>query len=144
MVFPTRCEKSLQRITELTGDFLTALARCRKNERISGWGAFARAAFLAENRRLSYAATGQQLSSVLAVRVTENAGGNRASTTSARMRPITARCGVPRVRGVIIAQMAFLKIQAGTLGAPLLIEAFPFSMIYGLGFVLIYLLDFTV
>ena len=46
--------------------------------------------------------------------------------------------------GVIIALMAFLKIQAGTLGAPLLIEAFLFSMIYGLGFVLIYLLDFTV
>ncbi len=40
--------------------------------------------------------------------------------------------------------MAYLKILAAGLHAPLFVEAALFSLIYGLGFVLIYLLGFTV
>lgn len=142
--FLTRCEQSLQRITELT-DILTARLRgVPKNERISGWGAFARAAFLAENRRLSLRRYWQQLSGVLAVRVTENAAQSGEHYICEDAADYRKMWRAAASAGVIIALMAFLKIQAGTLGAPLLIEAFLFSMIYGLGFVLIYLLDFTV
>mgnify|MGYP000452754923 CR=1 FL=1 len=40
--------------------------------------------------------------------------------------------------------MALLKIKAGALHAPLFVEAFMFSMIYGLGFVGIFVLGLTV
>jgi site-specific recombinase len=45
---------------------------------------------------------------------------------------------------VLIGGMALLKIFAAGLNAPLFVEAFLFSMIYGLGFVTIYLLGLTV
>jgi site-specific recombinase len=45
---------------------------------------------------------------------------------------------------VLIGGMALLKIFASGLHAPLFVEAFLYSMIYGLGFVLIYLLGMTV
>jgi site-specific recombinase len=46
--------------------------------------------------------------------------------------------------GAIIAVMAMLKIQLTTLHLPVLTEAFACSLNYGFGFVLIYLLGFTV
>ncbi|MBS1208337.1 MAG: site-specific recombinase [Proteobacteria bacterium] len=46
--------------------------------------------------------------------------------------------------GIIIALMALLKIQLALLHLPPLTEAFAFSLNYGLGFVLIHLLGFTV
>jgi site-specific recombinase len=46
--------------------------------------------------------------------------------------------------GAIIGVMAMLKIQLSMLHLPLLTEAFVYSLNYGLGFVLIYLLGFTV
>jgi site-specific recombinase len=46
--------------------------------------------------------------------------------------------------GVLIGVMALLKIKAAALHAPLFGEAFMFSMIYGLGFVVIFLLGMTV
>jgi site-specific recombinase len=46
--------------------------------------------------------------------------------------------------GAIVAVMAMLKIKLSMLHLPLLTEAFVYSLNYGFGFVLIYLLGFTV
>ncbi|WP_415033615.1 site-specific recombinase [Azonexus sp.] len=142
--FLTRCEQSLQRITALAEILTARLRGVPQDERLRRWGAFSRAAFLAENRRLSLRRYWQQLSGVLAVRVTENAAQSGEHYICESRADYRKMWRAAAAAGVIIAGMAFLKIQASTLHAPLLIEAFLFSMIYGLGFVLIYLLDFTV
>ncbi|TXI28423.1 MAG: hypothetical protein E6Q64_06235 [Ottowia sp.] len=143
----TRSEQNLARIRELT----VILAASHASETddsadtaINAWAAFARAAFLAENRRNSLRHYLSELSRLLAVRVTENAarsGEHYICESSADYRHMWLSAGGA---GVLIGLMALLKIKAAALHAPPLIEAFLFSMIYGGGFVLIYLLGMTV
>ena len=143
----TRSEQNLARIRELT----VILAASHASETddsadtaINAWAAFARAAFLAENRRNSLRHYLSELSRLLAIRVTENAarsGEHYICESSADYRHMWLSAGGA---GVLIGLMALLKIKAAALHAPPLIEAFLFSMIYGGGFVLIYLLGMTV
>ena len=143
----TRSEQNLARIRELT----VILAASHTSETddsadtaINAWAAFARAAFLAENRRNSLRHYLSELSRLLAIRVTENAarsGEHYICESSADYRHMWLSAGGA---GVLIGLMALLKIKAAALHAPPLIEAFLFSMIYGGGFVLIYLLGMTV
>jgi site-specific recombinase len=75
---------------------------------------------------------------LLAVRVTENAarsGEHYICETASDYRQMWRSAAGA---GVLIGGMALLKIFASGLHAPLFVEAFLFSMIYGLGFVLIY------
>ena len=140
----TRSEQSLKRITELL-DLLTAGLRQKPHDTaIRDWTEFAHEVFLAENRRHSLSHYLSQLSALLAVRVTENAarsGEHYICETPGEYRGMWRSAAGA---GVLIAFMALLKIKAASLGAPLLVEAFLFSLIYGLGFVLIFLLGFTV
>lgn len=143
----TRSEQNLARIRELT--VILAASHARETDdsadtAINAWAAFARAAFLAENRRNSLRHYLSELSRLLAVRVTENAarsGEHYICESSADYRHMWLSAGGA---GVLIGLMALLKIKAAALHAPPLIEAFLFSMIYGGGFVLIYLLGMTV
>ncbi len=143
----TRSEQNLARIRELT--FILAASNASEtgdsaDTAINAWAAFARAAFLAENRRNSLRHYLSELSRLLAVRVTENAarsGEHYICESSADYRHMWLSAGGA---GVLIGLMALLKIKAAALHAPPLIEAFLFSMIYGGGFVLIYLLGMTV
>ncbi|WP_306606454.1 site-specific recombinase [Azonexus sp.] len=140
----TRSEQSLTRIAELVSILTAGLRSTPHETAIRDWSAFSRAVFLAENRRHSLSHYLQQLSGVLAVRVTENAarsGEHYICDTHADYRRMW---GSAAGAGVLIGLMALLKIKAAALGAPLFVEAFIFSMIYGLGFVVIYLLGFTV
>jgi site-specific recombinase len=85
-----------------------------------------------------------QLSRLMAVRVTENAarsGEHYICETKCEYQHMWRSAAGA---GVLIGGMALLKIYAAALHAPLFVEAFLFSMIYGLGFVLIYLLGMTV
>ncbi|MCA1939009.1 MAG: site-specific recombinase [Dechloromonas sp.] len=140
----TRSEQSLQRITELTCILTAGLRNAPHEVAIRDWAIFAREVFLAENRRHSLRHYMQQLSGVLAVRVTENAARSGehyiCETRTDYRRMWRSAAGA----GVLIGIMALLKIKAAALGAPLFVEAFLFSMIYGLGFVTIFLLGFTV
>ena len=140
----TRSEQSLQRITELTRILTAGLRNAPHEVAIRDWTTFAREVFLAENRRHSLRHYMQQLSGVLAVRVTENAARSGehyiCETRTDYRRMWRSAAGA----GVLIGIMALLKIKAAALGAPLFVEAFLFSMIYGLGFVTIFLLGFTV
>ena len=140
----TRSEQNLARIRELTVILAASHASETADTAINAWAAFARAAFLAENRRNSLRHYLSELSRLLAVRVTENAarsGEHYICESSADYRHMWLSAGGA---GVLIGLMALLKIKAAALHAPPLIEAFLFSMIYGGGFVLIYLLGMTV
>lgn len=140
----TRSEQSLTRITELTRILTAGLREVPHEEAIRDWSTFAREVFLAENRRHSLRHYMQQLSGVLAVRVTENAARSGEHYICENRADYRRMWFSAAGAGVFIGIMALLKIKAAALGAPLFVEAFLFSMIYGLGFVAIFLLGFTV
>ena len=140
----TRSEQSLDRLSELTAILVAGQNPQTNSEALPAWTGFASTAFLAENRRNSLRFYLAQLSRLLAVRVTENAaraGEHYICDTRADYRGMWSSAAGA---GVLIGCMALLKIKAAALHAPLFVEAFLFSMIYGLGFVIIYLLGMTV
>ena len=139
-----RSEQCLERLRELVAILVAANASTAPGTTTEAWAGFARDAFLAENRRNSLGHYMAQLSGLLAVRVTENAarsGEHYICDTAGDYRQMWRSAAGA---GVLIAGMALLKIFAAGLHAPLFVEAFLFSMVYGLGFVLIYLLGMTV
>ncbi|HJV91937.1 MAG TPA: preprotein translocase subunit TatB, partial [Azonexus sp.] len=140
----TRSEQSLERLHELVAILTAGQQAATRAEALAAWAEFARAAFLADNRRNSLRFYLAQLSRLLAVRVTENAarsGEHYICETPDEYRGMWRSAAGA---GVLIAGMALLKIFVAGLHAPLFVEAFLFSMIYGLGFVTIYLLGMTV
>jgi len=140
----TRSEQSVSRLNELVA-ILTAGQEARaRREAVDAWGEFAGAAFLAENRRNSLRYYLAQLSGLLAVRVTENAARSGEHYICETPADYGWMWRSAAGAGVLIGIMAMLKIFVGGLHAPLFVEAFLFSMIYGLGFVLIFLLGLTV
>lgn len=138
----TRSEQSLERLRELVA--ILTLASRREKSAISTWSSFAHEAFLSENRRNSMRFYMRQLSRLMAVRVTENAARSGEHYICETKSDYSQMWRSAAGAGVLIAGMALLKIFAAGLNAPLLVEAFLFSMIYGLGFVTIYLLGLTV
>ena len=139
-----RSEQCLERLRELVAILVATNASTAPGTTTEAWAEFARDAFLAENRRNSLGNYMAQLSRLLAVRVTENAarsGEHYICDTAGDYRQMWRSAAGA---GVLIAGMALLKIFAAGLHAPLFVEAFLFSMVYGLGFVLIYLLGMTV
>jgi site-specific recombinase len=140
----TRCEQCLERLHELVGILSAYRGAAATGPAIDAWSAFAREAFLAENRRNSLKHYVAQLSQLLAVRVTENAARSGEHYICETRHDYGLMWRSAAGAGVLIGGMALLKIFAAGLHAPLFVEAFLFSMIYGLGFVLIYLLGMTV
>ncbi len=138
----TRSEQSLERLRELVA-ILVSADRYHDGA-ISAWSSFAREAFLAENRRNSLRYYMTQLSRLMAVRVTENAARSGEHYICETRSDYSQMWRSAAGAGVLIGGMALLKIFAAALHAPLFVEAFLFSMIYGLGFVIIYLLGLTV
>lgn len=141
-----RSEQCLERLRELVAILAATNASTAPGTATAtaAWAEFAHDAFLAENRRNSLGNYMVQLSGLLAVRVTENAarsGEHYICDTAGDYRQMWRSAAGA---GVLIAGMALLKIFAAGLHAPLFVEAFLFSMVYGLGFVLIYLLGMTV
>ena len=140
----TRSEQSLERLRELAAILTAGEQASAREDAVQAWAEFAHAAFLAENRRNSLGFYLGQLSHLLAVRVTENAARSGehyiCETPADYGRMWRSAAGA----GVLIGLMALLKIKAAALNAPLFGEAFMFSMIYGLGFVSIFLLGLTV
>ena len=140
----TRSEQCLERLRELVTMLTASQASTERGKAIGAWAEFARSAYLAENRRNSLSHYMAQLSKLLAVRVTENAARSGehyiCETRSDYGQMWRSAAGA----GVLIGCMALLKIFASGLHAPLFVEAVLFSLIYGLGFVAIYLLGMTV
>lgn len=140
----TRSEQSLERLRELATILTASHASSTRGRAMSAWTDFLRAAFLAENRRNSLGHYMSQLSRLLAVRVTENAARSGEHYICETRGDYGYMWRSAAGAGVLIGGMALLKIFAAELHAPLLVEAFLFSLIYGLGFVAIFLLGMTV
>ncbi len=140
----TRSEQCLERLREMVAILVACTAATAREEAIAAWADFTRAAFLAENRRNSLGHYMAQLSALLAVRVTENAARSGEHYICETRADYGAMWRSALGAGVLIGGMALFKIFAAGLHAPLFGEAFLFSMIYGLGFVAIYLLGMTV
>ena len=140
----TRSEQSIERLRDLVAILGAGQQAETHGAAVRAWGEFAHAAFIAENRRNSLRFYLAQLSGLLAARVTENAarsGEHYICESNADYRHMWRSAAGA---GVLIGVMALLKIKAAALHAPLFGEAFIFSMIYGLGFVVIFLLGMTV
>ncbi len=139
-----RTEQSLRRL-ELMASLLGACWQDDgRDAAIGHWRELLRHAVRAENRRNSI---GQHLSrgmSLLALRVTDNAAKSGehyiTETRSAYFGMWRSAMGA----GVIIATLALLKIFASKLDLAPIGYAFFYSMIYGLGFALIYMLHLTI
>ncbi len=140
----TRGRQNLERLRELvallTGD---EPALCQDSG-LSLRSHFTRRVFIAESRRNSLSDYLGQLSGLLAMRVTSNAARSGEHYICATPHEYRHMWLSAAGAGVVIAIMALLKIFASELHAPLFVEALMFSLIYGLGFVLIYLLGMTV
>ncbi len=108
------------------------------------WNELTRAALRAENQRNSLRQHLSRGMSLLALRVTDNAAKTGehyvTETRPAYWRMWRSAMGA----GAIIAVLALLKIFAGRLEIALFGHAFLYSMIYGLGFALIYMLHLTI
>ena len=140
----TRSEQSLERLRELVTILTAAQVSTARGNAVNAWAEFVRDAFLAENRRNSLGHYMAQLSQLLAVRVTENAARSGEHYICETRRDYGLMWRSAAGAGVLIGGMALLKIFAAGLHAPLFVEAVMFSLIYGLGFVTIYLLGMTV
>ena len=136
----TRSEQNLARLHDLV-----ALLQAPRTDSVPAtWIEFASTTLIEENRRNSLRHYLRRLSQLLAVRVTENAARSGEHYICEQDSDYRHLWRSAAGAGVLIAAMALLKIQAAGLHAPLAIEAMLFSLIYGLGFVLIYLLGMTV
>lgn len=142
----TRSEQSLERLETLL-DILSPPPPSTVDETATAptaWSDFARTALIAENRRDSLRHYLGELSHLLAVRVTENAAHSGEHYICEERADYRRMWASAAGAGVLIGGMALLKILAAGLHAPLFVEAVLFSLIYGGGFVLIYLLGLTV
>ncbi len=139
-----RGTQSLERLSDLTEILRLIQARNAGAAACATWSEFARRALVSENRRNSLGAYVGQLSRLMAMRVTENAassGEHYICSTKSEYRGMWLSAAGA---GVFISIMALLKIFASGLHAPLFVEAILYSLIYGVGFVVIYLLGMTV
>lgn len=167
----TRCQQSLGRLAELVammntflqssavvealleegagngdGSRVTPGTRLASEEAraLKAWSTFVHEALIAENRRNNFADYWQRLSELLALRVTENAAQSGEHYLCTNRREYGAMWLSAMGAGVFIGVMALLKVFAGELHASLFMTAVLYSLIYGVGFTVIYLLGFTV
>lgn len=105
---------------------------------------FIHGTLIAENRRNSLRHHLTELSQMLAIRITENAARSGEHYICNSKAEYAGMWRSAAGAGLLIGGMALLKIFASGLHAPLALEALMYSLIYGLGFVTIYLLGLTV
>lgn len=162
----TRCQQSLERLAQLVLMMQTFLKSSQIVEAIvdqpgadapkaSGgqiasyqalraWSDFVRQALITENRRNNFSDYWQRLSELLSVRIAENAAQSGEHYLCKTHRDYRRMWVSAMGAGVFIGIMALLKIFAESIDASLFMSAVMRSLIYGLGFTLIYLVGFTV
>jgi site-specific recombinase len=145
-----RTEQSLQRLLDLAQ--LVDVARDAaqsahigvRMQMLQRWSALMHEALAAESQRRSLSTHVYGGLSMLALRVTDNAAKTGehyiADTRAAYFGMWRSAMGA----GLIIGAMALLKVFAGKVEASLAGHALMYSLIYGLGFVVIYMLHLTV
>jgi site-specific recombinase len=139
-----RGEQSLERISILAQLLGADLKPEARPAALLAWTALMGTALPAENRRNSLREHLSGGAALLALRVTDNAsrtGEHYVADTSPALRGMwRAAMGA----GAIIAVLALLKIFASKLALAPIGFAVVYSLIYGLGFVLVYMLHLTI
>jgi site-specific recombinase len=139
-----RSEQSLRRIETLAGLLAAWREPQRRAAALATWVALMGETLAAENRRGSLREHLARGAALLALRVTDNAA-KTGEHYVADSRPALARMWRAAMgAGALIAMMALIKIFAAKLTLPLAGTALVYSLIYGLGFVLIYMLHWVV
>jgi site-specific recombinase len=108
------------------------------------WSAFLRDALIGEHRRNNLSSLGSDILSILALRVTENAGRTGEHYIAADRAEWVGLWRSAAGAGLIIPFMALLKIAGYSLSLALLNQGLLNGMIYAVGFVIIHLCHFTV
>lgn len=139
-----RLEQSLERLELLVVLLAARFGREGREVAVPRWTAFFRSAVTAENQRNSVRRYFGELTRMLALRVTENAGrtGEHYVTTDRAGWFSMWRSALGA--GVIIGAMALLKLLASQLDLAPLNRAFVYSLNYAAGFVLVHVLHFTI
>jgi site-specific recombinase len=139
-----RAWQSLERLERLLSVLADHLGSASDAAAFADWTHFFRAAVRGENERNSVRRHVSRMLSLLALRVTDNAGrtGEHYITTDWPSYGEMWRSAMGA--GFIIAFLALIKIYASKLDLAPLNQAFVYSMNYGLGFMLIHVLHFTI
>ena len=108
------------------------------------WSAFLREALVGERRRNSILSLGSDLLSIIALRVTENAGRTGEHYIAANRAEWVVLWRAAAGAGILIPFMALLKIAGYSLSLAILNQGLLNGMIYAGGFVVIHLCHFTI
>lgn len=139
-----RSAQSLERIETLARLLAAPLRPDREQAALAAWSGLMGSVLAAENRRDSLRHHLGRAVELLALRVTDNAartGEHYVADTPAALRGMwRAAMGA----GAIIAVLSLLKIFASKLSLAPAGYALLYSLIYGLGFVLVYVLHLTI
>jgi len=139
-----RSEQSLDRLESLIGMLSARFLPNTRDAALNAWSTVARESIRAENKRNSVIALCAKLIAILALRITDNAaktGEHYIATSRAQyFRMWRSAMGA----GLIIGALALLKIIESRFNVSLANQAFLYSMNYGLGFILIYMLHLTI
>ena len=139
-----RAKQSLERLETLTNLLGAYWREDGREDAVRHWTHLVQQAVRAENQRNSITQHVSRGMSLLALRVTDNAAKSGehyiTETRSAYFTMWRSAMGA----GLIIAVLALLKIFASKLDLALIGYAFFYSLIYGGGFVLIYMLHLTI
>jgi site-specific recombinase len=139
-----RLAQNLDRLEMLVRLLAARFASAGTESVLASWTEFFRGAVRAENQRNSVSRHVSRMLSLLALRVTDNAGRTGEHYITNDWAGYRAMWRSAMGAGFIIAFMALLKIYAAKLGLAPLNQAFVYSMNYALGFVLIHMLHFTI
>jgi len=143
-----RSAQTLHRIEDL-GRLLDAWvvdkeADLRRQEVVERWSSLVHSALTAESRRCSLRSHVAGGVSMLAMRITENAAKTGEHYIAETRAAYHAMWRAAMGAGALIGVMALLKIFASKLDLAPIGYALGYSLIYGLGFVIIYMLHLTV
>jgi site-specific recombinase len=139
-----RIQQSLGRIRLLAGLLGSVVKSEKETNLLEQWISFTREATLGIMKRNSIREQFRNLVSLLALRVTENAGKTGEHYIAASRDEYRAMWRSAAGAGLVIAPMALLKVLIAKLALAPLNNAFMVSMNYGLGFVLIHIFHFTI
>ena len=111
---------------------------------LQGWAELVRESLRAENQRNSVREHLSKGLALLALRVTDNAARTGEHYVADTRDEYFAMWRAAAGAGLIIGAMAFAKIFSGRMDLPLIGYATLYSLNYGLGFVIIYMLHLTI
>ena len=139
-----RLSQHLDRLELLVGILASRFRPAGNETLLPVWLQFVRDAIVGVIQRDSIRVQFRSLVHLLALRVTENAGRTGEHYITRDRREYAEMWRSAAGAGLIIPVMALLKVLAGKLALAPLNQAFVYSMNYGLGFMLIHMLHFTI